>query len=91
MRAIPRDTPHCRICGCSRMRTDEAVDRGPILLAECRRCGHRWTAPLPHHPAALPHRDGASPDGGLAASLAGGAAPLRGAPVALRREGARVA
>jgi len=83
MRAIPRDTPHCRICGCSRMRTDEAVDRGPILLAECRRCGHRWTAPLPHHPAALPHRDGGS--------LAGGAAPLRGAPVALRPEGARVA
>ena len=25
------------------IRTDEVVDRGVVLLAECPRCDHRWT------------------------------------------------
>jgi len=83
MRAIPRDTPHCRVCGCSWMRTDEAVDRGPILLAECGRCGHRWTASLPL-PAALshwePHRETHWETHWETGREAGSALPLRGAP-----------
>jgi len=42
----PREAGPCRVCGCPRVWTDEAVDRGPVLLAECARCQHRWTASL---------------------------------------------
>jgi hypothetical protein len=35
----------CRVCGFSEVRTDEVVDRGAVLLAECPRCEHRWTQP----------------------------------------------
>ena len=35
----------CRVCGSSEVRTDEVVDRGAVLLAECPRCEHRWTQP----------------------------------------------
>jgi hypothetical protein len=33
----------CRVCGCTEVVTDEVVDRGILLLAECPRCDHRWT------------------------------------------------
>ena len=34
----------CLVCGSSEVRTDEVVDRGWVLLAECARCDRRWTA-----------------------------------------------
>ena len=37
----------CRICGFNEIRTDEALDRGIIFLAECPRCEHRWTSQEP--------------------------------------------
>lgn len=37
----------CRVCGFSEVRTDEAVDRGPVFLSECPRCEHRWTSQEP--------------------------------------------
>jgi hypothetical protein len=39
-----RTLQSCGVCGSSEVRTDEVVDRGWILLAECTRCGRRWTA-----------------------------------------------
>ena len=33
----------CRVCGFFEVRTDEVVDRGHLLLAECPRCEHRST------------------------------------------------
>jgi hypothetical protein len=43
--AALRSVSHCRVCGFSEVRTDEVVDRGRVLLAECPRCEHRWTSP----------------------------------------------
>jgi hypothetical protein len=42
----------CRVCGCRELQVDAVEDarRGPLLLAECPRCDHRWTeaqAPRP--------------------------------------------
>ena len=37
----------CCVCGFSEVRTDEALDRGVIFLAECPRCEHRWTSQDP--------------------------------------------
>ena len=34
----------CLVCGFAEVRTDEVIDRGLILLAECPRCEHRWTS-----------------------------------------------
>jgi len=36
----------CLVCGSSEVRTDEVIDRGVVLLGECRRCDHRWTQRL---------------------------------------------
>jgi len=33
----------CLVCGFTEIRTDEVLDRGLVLLAECPRCEHRWT------------------------------------------------
>jgi uncharacterized Zn finger protein len=33
----------CQVCGFSEVRTDEVLDDGVMLLAECPRCEHRWT------------------------------------------------
>lgn len=33
----------CLVCGSNEVRTDEVVDRGIVMLAECPRCDHRWT------------------------------------------------
>ncbi len=39
-------SPHCRLCGCSEVRTDEVAGLEPLWLAECTRCHHRWTRPV---------------------------------------------
>jgi hypothetical protein len=39
-----RTLRRCPVCGSNAVRTDEVVDRGWILLAECARCDRRWTA-----------------------------------------------
>ncbi len=33
----------CLVCGFREVRTDEVIERGVLLLAECPRCDHRWT------------------------------------------------
>jgi hypothetical protein len=38
-----RTVTRCLVCGFAEIRTDEVVDRGVVLLAECPRCDHRWT------------------------------------------------
>jgi uncharacterized Zn finger protein len=43
MQVVTRTVYRCRVCGSAEIRTDEVVDRGLVLLAECRRCEHRWT------------------------------------------------
>jgi hypothetical protein len=40
----------CPVCGFAEVSTDEAFDRGLVLLSECPRCEHRWTAPAPPAP-----------------------------------------
>jgi hypothetical protein len=37
----------CGVCGFAEVRTDEVVDQGPVFLAECPRCDHRWISPRP--------------------------------------------
>jgi hypothetical protein len=41
-----RRLQRCRVCGFAELRTDEVVDRGLVLLAECPRCEHRSTHAL---------------------------------------------
>ncbi len=41
MQVVHRTVHRCRVCGCAEVRTDEVVDRGLWLLAECPRCEHR--------------------------------------------------
>jgi hypothetical protein len=43
MRRVLRTLRRCLVCGSSEVRTDEVVERGVLLLAECPRCEHRWT------------------------------------------------
>jgi len=33
----------CRVCGGREVERDEVLDAGALGLAECARCGHRWT------------------------------------------------
>ena len=33
----------CLVCGSTEVRTDEVIDHGVVLLAECPRCQHLWT------------------------------------------------
>jgi hypothetical protein len=44
MHVIHRTLTRCLVCGFGEVRTDEVVDRGLVLLAECPRCEHRWTS-----------------------------------------------
>ncbi len=44
MSAPQRTLSRCMVCGFAEVRTDEVIDRGTVLLAECVRCNHRWTA-----------------------------------------------
>jgi len=48
-----RTLRRCLVCGFGEVVTDEVVDRGVVLLAECPRCDHRWTEKLPASPPAL--------------------------------------
>ncbi len=41
-----RTLTRCLVCGFAEVRTDEVVERGVVLLAECPRCDHRWTERL---------------------------------------------
>ncbi len=43
MQRALRTLRRCLVCGFAEVRTDEVVDRGLLLLAECPRCEHRWT------------------------------------------------
>ena len=43
-RRVTRTVTRCLVCGSSEVRTDEVIDRGVVMLAECPRCEHRWTA-----------------------------------------------
>lgn len=52
MQPYGRNLTRCLICGFTEVRTDEAVDRGLLFLAECPRCEHRWTSSEP--PLAAP-------------------------------------
>ena len=44
--AAHRTVGRCAVCGFTEVITDEVVDRGWILLAECPHCDHRWTETL---------------------------------------------
>jgi len=47
---LSRTQRRCRVCGFAEVRTDEVVEGGIVLLAECPRCEHRFTlrrAPAP--------------------------------------------
>ncbi|HEY5656968.1 MAG TPA: hypothetical protein VIY27_04190 [Myxococcota bacterium] len=46
-----RTLRRCLVCGSAEVRTDEVVDRGWVLLAECARCNRRWTAQAEPGPA----------------------------------------
>ena len=50
-----RNRVHCHVCGFAEVRTDEVVDRGSVLLAECPRCDHRWTESRPALPLRAAH------------------------------------
>jgi DNA polymerase III alpha subunit (gram-positive type) len=52
MRAPLRTLRRCLVCGFAEVVTDEVVDRGLVLLAECPRCEHRWTEPGSEAPPA---------------------------------------
>jgi hypothetical protein len=41
-----RTLSRCLVCGFRELRTDEVVERGLLLLAECPRCEHRFTQRL---------------------------------------------
>jgi hypothetical protein len=48
-----RSLVRCRVCGFSEVHTDEVEHRGTLILAECPRCEHRWTAPAGEPPLVL--------------------------------------
>ncbi|MBW2394131.1 MAG: hypothetical protein JRG95_07660 [Deltaproteobacteria bacterium] len=43
MIAATRTLTRCLVCGFNEVHTDQVIDRGVVLLAECPRCDHRWT------------------------------------------------
>lgn len=43
MNAATRTLTRCLVCGFTEVQTDQVIDRGVVLLAECPRCDHRWT------------------------------------------------
>ncbi len=71
--AVTRTLSRCLVCGFRELRTDEVVDRGLLLLAECPRCEHRFTQPLAGSERALrgsrqPMRASDSREGAIAAA-----------------------
>jgi len=59
MNPATRTLTRCLVCGFTEVRTDEVVDRGVVLLAECPRCRHQWTA-RPGPSGRGTHRPGAA-------------------------------
>ena len=49
--AATRTLTRCTVCGFAEVRTDEVVDRGVVVLAECPRCEHRATWRVPSYEA----------------------------------------
>jgi hypothetical protein len=43
MEPVQRSLTRCLVCGFTEIRTDEVMEGGVVLLAECPRCDHRWT------------------------------------------------
>jgi hypothetical protein len=67
--------PRCAVCHGSDVLVDEVLDGGVLLLAECRRCEHRWTSrarPSARRPRRVAARTGRR-------APAAGSAPSRGA------------
>jgi hypothetical protein len=60
MQAVLRTLTRCLVCGFAEVRTDEVIERGVVLLAECPRCEHRWISRGPPIP---------DPDGPRAAKV----------------------
>jgi uncharacterized Zn finger protein len=52
-----RTTTRCSVCGFTEVFTDEVLDRGAVLLAECPRCDHRWTECVLLHVAPQQRRE----------------------------------
>jgi hypothetical protein len=50
MHPAHRTLTRCLVCGFAEVRTDEVVAQGVVLLGECPRCEHRWTATLAPEP-----------------------------------------
>jgi hypothetical protein len=48
-----RSLVRCRVCGFGEVHTDQVEHRGTLILAECPRCEHRWTAPAGEVPRTL--------------------------------------
>jgi hypothetical protein len=42
----PLEVTRCEVCGFGEMQVDEVQSEGRLLLAECDRCDHRFTARL---------------------------------------------
>jgi hypothetical protein len=42
-----RTQQDCRVCGGHAVERDEVLDVSALGLAECTRCGHRWTERAP--------------------------------------------
>ena len=61
--AATRTVSRCLVCGFTEVSTDEVIDRGWLLLAECPRCDHRWTqcGPAPLRVSAPAPRASAAP------------------------------
>jgi len=70
-------SPECAVCHSVDVLHDEVDDGGPLLLAECRRCEHRWTLrPLrtARRRRRAPARRGRRQPGEAAAAARGGVA-----------------
>jgi len=70
MLSATRTLTRCLVCGSSEVRTDEVVDRGIVLLAECPRCQHLWTVRSAAPSARPGRRLGAGAGSGLSADAA---------------------
>ena len=42
-----RRLTRCLVCGFAEVRSDEVASGVTLFLAECPRCEHRWTSPVP--------------------------------------------
>jgi hypothetical protein len=72
--ARSRSRPHCRVCAFADVRTDEVHFHEALLLAECPRCEHRWTAFAAPRSVAVRSALCLAPVGGLGAQESAAAA-----------------